>query len=104
MNFEYLLARTELLFGEGVLENIGDKVSKIGSKSLMSLGRMRNSVDAQWPEHEVTFLHICRLLWPFSCQYLGFWLYAHRSFPKGGVGLLSWMISDINRVGGQEVF
>ncbi len=67
MNFEYLLARTELLFGEGVLENIGDKVSKIGSKSLMSLGRMRNSVDAQWPEHEVTFLHICRLLWPFSC-------------------------------------
>ncbi|GAI34830.1 unnamed protein product [marine sediment metagenome] len=39
MNFEYLLARTELLFGEGVLENIGDKVSKIGSKSLLVTGK-----------------------------------------------------------------
>ncbi|TET61511.1 iron-containing alcohol dehydrogenase [Candidatus Aerophobetes bacterium] len=39
MNFEYLLARTELLFGEGVLKNIGDKVSKIGSKSLLVTGK-----------------------------------------------------------------
>lgn len=39
MNFEYLLARTELIFGKGMLKNIGDKVSKIGKKSLLVTGK-----------------------------------------------------------------
>lgn len=43
MNFEYLLARTELIFGKGALENIGDKVSKIGKKSLLVTGKRNMS-------------------------------------------------------------
>ena len=48
------------------------------------------------------FLDTHKLLWQFFCWYLGFLLFHHSSFPRGVVGLLSWIIFDINMVGGQE--
>jgi len=44
------------------------------------------------------------LLWRFFCGCLGFLLFSHSSFPTYAVGLLFWIIFDINRVANGEYF
>ena len=70
----------------------------------ISLLWMHQLVNAQWPEHSLTSLCICKLLWQFSYWCVNFWLFADRSSPIDAVELLSGIIYDINRAGGQEVF
>jgi len=83
------------------------------AQTYLSLGWMRLPrlplTGSRWqenarPEHLLTSFDTCKLLWQSSCWCLGFWLFAHGSFPTSAVGLLFGIVFDINKAGGQAVF
>lgn len=92
---------------------------RTGAQIYLSLGWMRlprlPSADSQWqtegsrwqenvwPEHWFTSLRIWMLLLRFFYWCVNFRLFPHSSFRASVVGLLPWIIFDINRVGEQEV-
>jgi hypothetical protein len=64
--------------------------------------QMLNGQNMRLPPYAISF-YTCKLFWQFSYLFSSFWLFARRSSRAGVVGLLSWIIFDMNRVGGQEV-
>jgi len=61
-------------------------------------------MNGPWPQYGATSLHIYRSLWQFFYLFLSLWLFARRSFPINAVGLLFWIIFDINGVGNRQYF